>query len=285
MQLNHGVLFSLLSSLALAVMGLLVSIGANQMHPAEILFFRSAVTVVLLAAFVFNEFKSFTRVNLKWFGLRAVCGGGAVLIYFFNLRALGPSLAISIASTSVIFSAFIGLVFNKEKITDMQIVGIVLCNLSLYMFYSSMKLIAFPQLLLGLVGAILTALSYQFMKKAAETNLSPNAVYFAYALASLFSSALLIDHTWSVPPLSFYPILVGVVAASWIGQIFLNLAYLQLGNVKASALGRFILVWAFILEFIFTSRAISVPQILLYLGIVLGAFLISFDQKPLERSL
>ena len=274
-----GLLYSVVSSVSLAFMGFFVSTITKEYSPAEALFVRSLITVFILIFIVKNELHSLSKDSKKWFFLRALCGGTAVLIYFYNLKALGPSLAIAIASFSTVFSFFIGLVINSEKSSPFQLIGIFLCNLGLALIVGKLRLVSLNQLLLGLFGALLTSFSYQFMKKASEAKVSANAVYFSYACASLIASLLLFSEDWKIPSFNSYYIFILLIISAWAGQIFLNKAYVTLGNAKASAIGRLILVWSFAIEGGFGLREVSIEQLAIYGLTIIGALMIAFGRE------
>jgi drug/metabolite transporter (DMT)-like permease len=67
-----------------------------------------------------------------------------------------------------------------------------------------------------------------------------------------------------------------------VGQTFLTRAYVTLGNARAAALGRMILLFTFVLEWLTQSHPVTPFQLFFYLTTIAGALLIGFGKGTLK---
>jgi drug/metabolite transporter (DMT)-like permease len=278
--IRQGVIYSLTSSLCLAAMAVVVTRLSGSLPTAQILFIRSALSLLLLSYFVYLELFKLSKVQMKHLFFRVCFGGVAVLIYFYNLSVIGPALSTALASFATVFSVLIGLLINHEKVTKLQMLGLLLCNVSLLTLFGQTQTIPVAQTVIGLMGALFTSIALQFVRKSAESDLSPTSIYVGFSFATLFFSLFFFDSvTWQLPSIIDINLSILMVLLAWAGQVGVAKAYVVLGNAKASSLGRIIVIWSVLFEALILKQTPSLVMVGLYSLIVVGAMLIGYGKK------
>jgi drug/metabolite transporter (DMT)-like permease len=248
MLLKNGVVLSMISSLSFAVVGWLVAFYNGGLSPPLLLFYRSLFTSLFILPWVWKELRGISKTSLKLFLMRGLFGGVAIIIYFFNVGKIGPSLSANFLGFASIFSLGIGVLVNRERVSRIQIIGIGLCNAGIAIMATKMQEVSAQDVILGLSGAFFAALSVNSAKLARESNLSSNGIYAGFSLATLIAAMPFIENNPAIPNQDNIAPILFMVLAAWTAQVSLTGAYVALGNAKASALGRLIVVWAFGLE-------------------------------------
>jgi transporter family protein len=130
-------LFASLSIIGWGMMGVLQKAAIKGIGPwmagAINLFFEFLIAVIVVASIVG---KNMIPIRTDSFGLAAlagICGGGAFMSFCFALRTGPVSLVQSFASLNPIVAVLLAILFVGEKITGIQIVGLILATSGLFL--------------------------------------------------------------------------------------------------------------------------------------------------------
>lgn len=284
MQHKSGFFFACASSFGFALVAWLVKSFNGGLPPATLLFYRSFFTALILLPFIWTELKKLKLRAYRLLLTRGFWGGAAILIYFFNIVELGPTLASNISSFSTVFSFLIGKLMNREHTTKPQLVGIALCNINIFLIATAFSEVSKSTLLLGLLGSFCAALSVNTARKSKNANISPNMIYFGFAIATIFAPIPFTKNLIVPKELSSYIAILAMVAAAWLAQYTLVHAYATLGNAKASAIGRLVVVWAFALELVTRTGVYSNMKLLICGITVAGCALITLPKREAQSA-
>ncbi len=247
-------LWMLAAGLCFALMGVFVKLGAEQFSAAEMVFYRSllsiAVTWGLLA-------KAGMTVKTTRFGMhahRGVAGFVSLFMFFYTLTVLPVATAMTLNYTSPVFLAVLLAWLARErpggKLALTIGLGFAGAVLLLQPTLSSDQLAAG---LIGLASGATSAVAYWNVRQLVQADEPVDRVVFYFALFSLMGALVWMTPTgWSEVTLDNVWVLAGVGVMGTAGQLAMTRAYGRgktlvtatlsySGIVFSSALG--ILIW------------------------------------------
>lgn len=109
-------LTTLFAALLFAGMAYFVKVLSETISPAEILFFRAIISIVVIGAALTFVYKGKIKIrNLNMLVVRGLFGGFAVLLYFISISRIPLSSAAMLANSYPLFAILFSAIIIKEK--------------------------------------------------------------------------------------------------------------------------------------------------------------------------
>ncbi len=274
-----GVRYMLLSALGFALMAACVKEVSQYGIPLlEIIAARAAVSLLLCYLDVRRKGISLLGDNKVLLIARGVVGSVALICVYYAITVLPLAEATLIQYMHPAFTAVIALLFLKERIHLSTLICIVLSLIGLLLMVNSTLLFqqgeaeALPwfAVLMGLFGAIGSAIAYVLVRKLSQTEDS-SVIIFYFPLIALPLAIVLTGESFVMPDLAAFLLLLLVGIFTQVGQIGLTKAMQTEGAGKATAYSYVQVVFAVILGWIFFTE---IPTLWTWIGgglIVAGA--------------
>ncbi len=255
----------LLAGLGFAIMGAFVKAGAARFSPSELVFYRSAIGLLMITVIVCWHGKPLKTPLFAMQMRRAGVGFSALLLFFYALAHLPLATAITLNYTSPMFLALLSpwLLYAEPTLSHRQRRHLNLCILGGFI---GVCLVLQPaiqsnQLLagaLGLLSGIGAALAYVHVKQlGVEGEPDWRTVFYFTLVCSIASGAwMLVDH---VTPLRWQdlPLLCGLGISATLSQLALTRAYRTGRTLAVASLAYSTVVFATLIGVVIWQEALS----------------------------
>lgn len=222
----------LVAGFLFAAMGVFVKLGAEHFSPAELAFYRSLLTFLVMAGVVLAKKGTVMSPHLGTHILRGIVGVTSLIGYFYAISELPLATAQTLNYTSPLFLAIATTVVLGERFSPWLIVAILLgfagVGMLLQPTFATGKLAA---AMIGLFSGVLAAWAYLAVRTLGRLGEPDWRVVFWFGLVGTVVCA-----AWQLSTSSFHPItwenawiLVGLGACGTVAQLAMTRAY-RLGN-------------------------------------------------------
>lgn len=224
-QLRQGALFLLMGEALLAVMGGMIKYLSETLSTEQIVFFRNAAGLVILAPLVMQQGRKLLYTQVwHWHLMRGVVGVSAMYCYFWALGHMPLTEAFLVKLSSPFFMPVIGLLWLGERAGRYSLLAVAVGFAGVACILrpndSTFTLIA----LVALLGAFLAALAKVTIRRMSATESSQTIVFYFGLIAAIISAPGAAMNWQPVPNTMWGWILVlGLVAT--VGQLLLTRAY------------------------------------------------------------
>lgn len=109
-------LWMIAASLLFASMGVCVKLGAASFSPAELVFYRGAIALVLIFIFVKLHGGSLYTPHWRYHLQRSLSGFVSLVMYFYAISVLPLATAVTLNYTAPLFLALLLAVWEKERV-------------------------------------------------------------------------------------------------------------------------------------------------------------------------
>jgi len=261
--INKGILFMLLSALSFSTMGLMVRF-ADNIPVFEKVFFRNLFSLFIVLFIVFkNKASLFGKKENKFLLVsRALFGVSGVILYFYAIDNMLLADASMLNKLSPFFVTLFAYLFLKEKISFIQIPGLILVFIGALLIIKPQFNITIVPSIAGFVSALCAGAGGALVRALnKKEDYSTIVFYFSFVSVILVIPFMLFDFV--IPNYSQLLGLIGTGVFAALYQLFLTLAYKY---SKASDLAIYdysTIVFSGLLGFIFYSE---VPDLYSILG-------------------
>lgn len=272
-------LWMLLSSFCFTLMGVFTKMGLEHFGAYELVFYRSAVALVVLGAFLYhNNITLRTSVPLLHLG-RSVCGALSVLFFFFSLTDLPIGTSTTLTYSSPLFIAAFVLIFSTQVEMKYSLLATILIG------FTGIILVAQPTfsvsfqdgIIFGLFSALCSSIGYLHVRQLGKHNEPVARIVFYFSVAGLLLSLLGIAATEAeFSSLDTHNVLylLGMSVSAMLAQCFLSLAY-GYGNILLGACLQFSVIVMSEIAGIFLFGDRVVAQVWLGIAIVITAMIMA----------
>lgn len=253
--------------------------------PITTIFFRLIISVVtiFLIIFIFRLNEQIKKKDLKHFLLSAIFNP---FLYFigenFGLQQVSASLTSIIISTIPVLTPFIVFLFYKERITKLNVAGLILSFIGvlIIVFADNEQLIGNLTGIAFLFLAVISAIFYTIFVKRLTRTYKPITIiawqnlFGVFLFLPLFLIFDLKDvvHTSPNSNTIFSLFMLGLLASS-IAFIFFTYAIKNLGIIKTNLYTNLVPVFAFLFAFIALGEDITWFKMMGLLIVLLGIIL------------
>jgi len=214
-----------------SVMGVFVKLGSQYFSSAELVFYRSAIGLLVIFAIVRIQGLSLKTPHPKAHFWRGISGFMALMLFFHAISNLPLATAITLNYTAPLFLALLITFLYQEK-PRWELFGAVLVG------FSGIFLLLRPTLhndqivngLLGLVSGFLAGIAYYNVNQLGRLGEPEWRVVFYFTLfATLGAGLWMLAHEFHAVTWEQVPILLVLGASATLAQLAMTRAY-RLGN-------------------------------------------------------
>lgn len=222
---NVGILMMIIATICFSLISAMVKF-LGHLPVMEIIFFRNIPIMLIVTLMLKNKKISFWGNNKPLLLLRSWLGGFAAITYFYTIRVMILTDAVTIRQLSPIFIIFLSSIFLGEKIDFKKITIFSIAFLgALLVVKPGFRLDIYPTAI-ALLGVILTAGSHVATRSLRLTD-HPIVIvnYYGYSNGLISFGILLWQDNFIIPDASslFVLLLLGLVGL--VGQFTLIKAY------------------------------------------------------------
>ena len=257
-----GVTLRILSTLAFALMGVCVKALGDTVPLGQIVFFRSAIALLPLAAYLWwcGDWPAGLRTSrpLGHIG-RCLLGAAAMFTSFATIRLLPLAEATMLSYLAPVMLAVLAWALLKERLTARRIAGVVLglaggAAFCLPAFAGVLPDAGGVGVFLGILTAMLTAGALIQVRRLTLLGEGAGAIAFWFAVISALCGLATAPWGWSWPGTAGMILLIATGLAGGLAHILMTLSF---RHADASALAPFeylSVLWAAALGFVFFSE-------------------------------
>ncbi len=261
-------LWMVVASLLFAAMGVCVKLAADSFSAAEIVFYRSAIALVLMTALVRARGIAFATPYWRLQLFRGASGFVSLLMYFYAIAMLPLATAVTLNYTSplflaVYFAAFAGMRLRSGMIVALLIgfVGVVL------LLRPTLAADQFVGGLIALASGVISGLAY-FNVRELGTRGEPEArtVFYFSLFATVCSALWMLANEFHPVDLRGGLLLFGVGGFATLAQLCMTRAYKRGKPIVAASLAYTAIVFASLFGVLLWDETMSAGA---WLGIAL----------------
>ena len=281
-----GTLLAFFAALLFASMGLCIKKAGGGVPAFWVVSVRSLVGALLLLPFVLPHVTILRKKGAFTLWLRGFAGSASSFFYFWNIQHSSIGDAGVLLNLSPVMVAGLSYCFLKETLRPMQIAGIIvsLVGLSAVGFNADSRL-SVPVFLSGICGAVLTAIAFTALRRAANA-FSSRLVVWTYMVCGLFLTliaggrplcAWMIQSITSGGSNQAFLWAVGSGICGLFAQMLFTLTFLSLEAAVATTLSLTSVLWGTLLEMCFDGRSLGLSTWLSYAVVLSGAALLQWS--------
>ncbi len=252
-------LWMLVASFFFACMGVCVKLAAESISAAEVVFYRSAISLVLIFALV--RFRRIPLVTVHWrFQLqRSASGFISLLMYFYAISMLPLATAVTLAYTSPLFLAVYVGWFGKARLQRGMFGALVLGFVGVALLLR--PTLHADQWLGGLIGVacgMTAGVAYYNVKELGERGEVEERTVFYFSLFSTVASGLWMAlFEFHRVDLRSGLLLLGVGGFGTLAQLAMTRAYKRGKTMVSASLAYSTVIFASLFGMLFWEEALS----------------------------
>lgn len=284
LKLQKGFLWMLIATLFFSLMGATVKLGSEYFSPIELVFYRSATSLIFIF-FIMN----INKVTIKTDYLilhfkRSLVGFISLLLFFYAIGHLPLSTAISLNYTSPLFlGILLPFILNRKlnyKVYAMVLIGFIGVFLILKPTFNDESIYAG---VIGLFSGLGAAVAYLYLTQLGQLKEPDIRTVFYFTLISTIGSAfLLINQEIHTPRINDFKVLIGLGASATIAQIAITRAY-RVGNTLGNAsLSYLTIIFSAFIGILLFKEIIDYVSIFGMLLIITSGTFVSIKQSRLK---
>jgi drug/metabolite transporter (DMT)-like permease len=206
----------------------MVKVVGQRLPTAEVVFVRSAVTLLISYAMVRAAGIPVWGNRRTLLALRGLAGFGALFCFFYAVTRLPLADVTVIHFTNPVFTTLLAAAFLGERLGKRELFGLPLCLAGVvfvaqpsFLFGEGARSLDMLAVAVALCAAILSSIAYTAVRGLRETD-DPLVVVFYFPLVATPASVpfMITKAMWPTP--LEWLLLVGVGIVTQIGQLFLT---------------------------------------------------------------
>lgn len=262
--MTRGVWFMLLATFFFSLMNVAVKL-LPHIPAVEIVFFRSAVSLVLSLGFLKAAKVPVLGKNQKLLILRGASGSMALILYYRLLQEIPLASATTILFLSPIFATILGIFLVKEKVRPIQWIFFIISFFGIVMVKGFDVRIGFIYLLLGFSSSLFSGVAYNCIRKL-NTSEHPLVIIFYFPLVTFPITGIWSIFNWVMPQGIDWIVLAMVGILTQIAQYFMTRSFQTEEISKVASLRYLGIIYALIFGYLFFDEGFN---IMVYAGMVL----------------
>ena len=225
-NLPLGALYAVLAAAAFALMAAGVKAASALVRGEVIVFFRSAVGLLVLLPWLLRHGTAAIRTQrLAGHLWRAAFGVCAMYAFFYALAHLHLAEAILLTYSTPLFIPFIAWAWIREPPAPVIFPAIALGVAGIALIAKpGAGLAVSPASVAGVLSGMCAAAAMVSIRRIADTEPAPRIVFYFSALSTLIS-AVPLGWSWAPVPGGALMLLVGIGVLATLGQLCLTRAY------------------------------------------------------------
>jgi len=281
-----GSLWMLVAGLFFAIMGVLVKIGAQKFSSAELVFYRSFISLIFVYSMIRYQGWSIKTPLLGKQVLRSVLGFTSLLLFFYAISHLPLATAITLNYTSPLFMATAIPFMLHEKPRRILILAILIG-------FTGVVLLLKPSLhmeeliagSLGLLSGAMAGVIYVHVTQLGRAGEPDWRTVFYFTLISSIGGALwMLLHSFHTVTWQDMPVLVGIGVSSTIAQLAMTRAYRTGTPLVVGSLAYSTVVLSSLFGIAIWHETLS-PDRWLAVGLIILSGIISIRSNPRQTKI
>jgi drug/metabolite transporter (DMT)-like permease len=177
----------------------------------EIVFFRSAISLVLTSVMIFWLGIPFFGNNKRWLLVRGLFGATALTLFFFTIKGLPLATATTLQYLSPAFTVIFAIYIMGEKMRKIQWLFFAIAFTGVLLMKGLDSSISLEFMLIGLLSAACSGLAYNGIMKCRHTD-HPLTVVLYFPLVATPVMGIWSALHWVSPQIQHWPaiILIGI---------------------------------------------------------------------------
>jgi drug/metabolite transporter (DMT)-like permease len=240
-----------------------------HLPPTEIVFFRSLISLLLSAQYLYrmriNPFKG----DIRFLFTRGVTGVIALTLFFITLQKLPLAGASTIQYLSPIFTAVFSFLFLNEKVTLIRwlMFGLSFAGVAVMQGFDHRILPLYAAI--GVVSALFAGLAY-YSIGAMKGKVEPIVVVTWFPIVAVPVMGVISLFVWRTPAGTDWLFLLAVGICTQLGQLFMTKAFMAESASAASGMKYLGLIFSFAWGFLFFGETYNLLSLLGMLMIITG---------------
>lgn len=234
--LHKGVLWMLIATFFFALMGTFVKLGGENFTTTELVFYRSSISLFFIMSIMRWNKVSYSSNYIRLHLTRSSIGFISLLFFFYAIKHLPLSTAISLNYTSPLFLGLLMPLILRRKIKRWLFLAVAIGFIGVFFIlkptFENQNYFAG---LVGLISGLGAAMAYLFVTQLGQLKESDLRTIFYFTLISTFCSGImmLFDEIHNIQ-FKYILILFGLGVSATIAQIAITKAY-RVGNTLGNA--------------------------------------------------
>ncbi len=268
----------IVAGLLFACMGVFVKLGAEHFSAAELVFYRSAIGLVVIFLIIKFRRLPITTENWKMHCGRGISGFAALMLFFYSISLLPLATAVTLNYTSPMFLAILMTLILKERLNRVMVLVFILGFLGVVLLLQ--PTFGKDQLLggiMGLLSGVLAGFAYLNIKRLGAAGEPDWRVVFYFTLISTIGAGLwMAAHDFHRVNLSSLWLLLGLGASATLAQLALTRAYQTGKTLTVGSLAYSTVVFASLLGVILWQEFLS-PLSWLGIALIIASGILSMQ--------
>lgn len=273
----------LVASLLFACMGVFVKFGGAHFSISELVFYRSFIGLLFVAALLRHNRTSLATPHWRGHLWRGLSGTIAMMLYFYCISTLPLATAITLNYTSSLFLTALTLIVFKDRFhlpltasLALGFVGVVL------LLHPTLGREQFISGLLGLISGFLAGVALMNVRQLGQLGEPAVRVVFYFNLVATLSSGIwMAQSEVHSPALSDLALLLGLGASATFAQIAMTHAY-RIGQTQVvSTLSYSTIVFASLFGLLFWNELLT-PGAWLGIALIIASGMLSLRLAPIH---
>ena len=234
--LHKGVLWMLIATFFFALMGTFVKLGSENFTTTELVFYRSLISLFFIMSIMRWNKVSYSSNYIRLHLTRSSIGFISLLFFFYAIKHLPLSTAISLNYTSPLFLGLLMPLILRRKIKRWLFLAVAIGFIGVFFIlkptFENQNYFAG---LVGLISGVGAAMAYLFVTQLGQLKEPDLRTIFYFTLISTFCSGImmLFDEIHNIQ-FKYILILFGLGVSATIAQIAITKAY-RVGNTLGNA--------------------------------------------------
>jgi drug/metabolite transporter (DMT)-like permease len=233
---QQGVVWMLIATFFFALMGTFVKLGGENFTPTELVFYRSSISLFFIMSIMRWNKVSYSSNYIRLHLTRSSIGFISLLFFFYAIKHLPLSTAISLNYTSPLFLGLLMPLILRRKIKRWLFLTVAIGFIGVFFIlkptFENQNYFAG---LVGLISGLGAAMAYLFVTQLGQLKEPDLRTIFYFTLISTFCSGImmLFDEIHNIQ-FKYILILFGLGVSATIAQIAITKAY-RVGNTLGNA--------------------------------------------------
>lgn len=278
----------ILSAFSFCFMTIFVKLAGKSIDTFQIVFFRGVFTLCITYYLMHKNNVYVWGVNKKKLIFRGLSGTMALFFVYESIQRITLSEATVIQYLYPIFTIILSSIFLGEITTKKSYLCVFIGLLGVYIvldfpFLSNSVSINPYDILVAVIGSVLTALAYILVRSCAKDDESPYVIMFYFPLFTIPLSLPFTIIQWSSPSLITWFFIFMVGLCTQLGQMFLTFGYRLLPASKAAIISYVQVPLAAFSGFLIFNEGISI-NFLIGSIIIFFAVIFIINNKKIKKN-
>ena len=239
-------LWMIAASFFFACMGVCVKLAADSFSAAEVVFYRSILSLLMMFALVRVRGVSIATPHWRFQLWRSASGFVSLLLYFYAITLLPLATAVTLAYTSPLFLMIYLALLGKMRLRHSMLGALVLGFIGVALLLRpSLRADQLLGGLIGLGGGMMAGLAYYNVKELGERGEVEERTVFYFALLSTVASGIWMTlYDFNPVDLRGGLLLLGVGVFGTAAQLAMTRAYKRGRTLMAASLAYSTVIFA-----------------------------------------